>query len=173
MRTILQDLRYAVRQLIKLPGFTFTAVISLAFGIGATTAVFSVVYAIIMDPYPYAAPDRMIHLRLIDKDNRPRGFGLTAPQWQQFRHSPVIENAFLADDWSLTVTGSDVPEDVEASFFSSSIVITRCDERARGADGNFCTIDRSCRAGTRETKVAKIRRAPNTTLFGRTPWTEA
>jgi predicted permease len=82
--------------------------------------VFSVVYAILLDPYPYAAPDRMIHLRLIDKDDRPRGFGLTAPQWQQIRKSPVVENAFLADNWSLTVTGSDVPEDVEADFFSSN-----------------------------------------------------
>ena len=50
MATIIQDLRYAFRQLVKLPGFTFTAVISIALGIGATTAVFSVVYAIIMDP---------------------------------------------------------------------------------------------------------------------------
>ncbi len=50
MRTVLQDLRYSFRQLIKLPGFTLTAVISLALGIGGTTAVFSVVYAILMDP---------------------------------------------------------------------------------------------------------------------------
>src|SRR5260370_14688618 len=120
MRTVLPDVRYTFRQLTRLPGFTFTAVISLALGIGATTAVFSVVYAILLDPYPYAAPDRMIHLGLIDKDDRPRGFGLTAPQWQQIRKSPVVENAFLADNWSLTVTGSDVPEDVEADFFSSN-----------------------------------------------------
>ena len=64
MRTLLQDLRYSFRQLVKLPGFTLTAVVSLALGIGATTAVFSVVYAILMDPYPYKAPDRMVHMRL-------------------------------------------------------------------------------------------------------------
>jgi putative ABC transport system permease protein len=81
---------------------------------------FSIIYAILFDPYPYAAPDRMIHLRLVDKDGQPRGFGLTAPQWQQIRKSPVVESAFLSDDWSLTVTGSDVPEDVEADFFSSN-----------------------------------------------------
>jgi hypothetical protein len=120
MRTVVQDLRYAFRQLIRLPGFTFTALISVALGIGATTAVFSVVYAILLDPYPYAASNRMIHFGLLDKDGRQRGFGLTAPQWQQIRNSPVIEDAFLANDWSLTVTGSDVPEDVEADFFSSN-----------------------------------------------------
>ena len=120
MRTVLQDLRYAFRQMTKAPGFTLTAVISLALGIGATTAMFSIIYAIVFDPYPYAAPDRMIHLRLVDKDGQPRGWGATAAQWQLLRKSPVIEDAFLAGDWSLTVTGSDVPEDVEADFFSSN-----------------------------------------------------
>ena len=53
MQTLLQDLRYAIRQLVKSPGLTFTAIISLALGIGATTAVFSVIYAALMNPYPY------------------------------------------------------------------------------------------------------------------------
>lgn len=58
MQTLLQDFRFSLRQLIKSPGFTLTAVISLALGIGATTAVFSVVYGILMNPYPYAGSDR-------------------------------------------------------------------------------------------------------------------
>lgn len=120
MRVLLQDLRYTSRQLIKLPGFTLTAVLSLALGIGATTAVFSVVYAILMDPYPYAGADRMIHMRIQEASGEPHGFGLTAAQWQQIRKSPVIEDAFLSDGWSLTITGSDLPEDVEASYFSSN-----------------------------------------------------
>ena len=120
MRTVFQDLRYAFRQLIKLPGFTLTAVISLALGIGATTAVFSVVYAILMDPYPYAAPDRMVHMRLVAPNGNLRGFGVTGTQWQQLRKSPVVEDTFLEDDWSLTVTGSDVPEDVQAVYLSSN-----------------------------------------------------
>ena len=52
MQTLIQDLRYSVRQLIKSPGFTLTAVISLALGMGATMAVFSVIYAALMDPAP-------------------------------------------------------------------------------------------------------------------------
>src|ERR1700684_3779545 len=82
MQTLFQDVRYGFRQLIKMPGFTLTAVLSLALGIGATTAVFSVVYAIIMDPYPYAAPDRMIHMRLVTPTGDLRGFGLTGGQFQ-------------------------------------------------------------------------------------------
>ncbi len=120
MRTVLQDLRYAFRQLIKMPGFTFTAVISLALGIGATTAVFSVVYAILMDPYPYAAPDRMIHMRLLTPTGDQRGFGLTGSQWQLLRKSPVVEDSFMEDDWRLTVTGSDLPEDIQGTYLTSN-----------------------------------------------------
>ena len=99
MRTVLQDLRHAFRQLVKMPGFTFTAIISVALGIGATTAVFSVVYAILMDPYPYANSDRMIHMRFLQKNGDSFDFGVGGSQWQQLRKSPVVENTFLEDDW--------------------------------------------------------------------------
>ena len=120
MGTVLQDIRFGVWQLIKMPGFTLTAVLSLALGIGATTAVFSVVFAILMDPYPYRAPDRMIHMRLTTPTGDLRGFGLTGSQWQVLRKSPVVEDTFLEDDWNLTVTGADLPEDVQGVYLSSN-----------------------------------------------------
>jgi len=120
MGTVLQDVRFCIRQLIKMPGFTLTAVMSLALGIGATTAVFSVVFAILMDPYPYRAPDRMIHMRLTTPTGDLRGFGVTGSQWQMLRKSPVAEDTFLEDDWSLTVTGADLPEDVQGVYLSSN-----------------------------------------------------
>ncbi|HLJ76565.1 MAG TPA: hypothetical protein VKT75_04090, partial [Acidobacteriaceae bacterium] len=121
MHTLLQDIRYAYRQLVKLPGFTLTAVLSLMLGIGATTAVFSVVYAILMDPYPYAASGRMIHLRLLMPNGDVQGYlGFDGPQWQQIRKSPVVEDAFLEDDWNLTITGADLPEDVQGVYLSSN-----------------------------------------------------
>lgn len=121
--TLLQDLRYSLRQLFKNFGFSLTAVFSLALGIGATTAVFSVVHAILMDPYPYAAPDRMVHMRLVDSTGQRRGFGLTGGQWQQIRKSPVVEDAFISDDWNLTVTGHDLPEDVQGVYMSSNAFV--------------------------------------------------
>ena len=121
MQTLLQDFRYSIRQLFKNPGFSLTAVVSLALGIGATTAVFSVVYAILMDPYPYAASDRMIHMRLLDNAQQQRGFGITGGQWQEIRKSPVVEDAFMTDGWSLTVTGHDLPEDVQGSYVTSNM----------------------------------------------------
>src|SRR6516164_4229002 len=107
MRIAMQDLRYSLRQLLKMPGFALTAIVSLALGIGATTAVFSVVYAIIVDPYPYANSDRMAHMRFRTPDGSNRGFGLTGGQWQRLRRSPVVEDAFLTDGtWNLTITGN-------------------------------------------------------------------
>ena len=120
MQTLLQDFRFSLRQLLKSPGFALTAILSLALGIGATTAVFSVVYAILMNPYPYADSDRMIHMRLLDNAGQQRGFGLTGAQWQEIRKSPVIEDAFMEDDWSLTVTGRDLPEDVQGVYLTSN-----------------------------------------------------
>src|ERR1017187_4221031 len=120
MKNVLQDLRYTFRQLVKMPGFALTAIISLALGIGATTAVFSVVYAILMDPYPYANPDRMVHMRLLTPKRDERGFGLTGSQWPVLRQSPVVEASFLEDDWRLTVTGSDLPEDVQGPYLSKN-----------------------------------------------------
>ena len=121
MSRIMQDLRYALRQLQNSPGFALTALLSLALGIGATTAVFSVVYAILMDPYPYAQQDRMAHLRAIDASGNKRGMGLTVAQWQLLRKSPVIKDAFIEDEWSLTLTGHEFPENVEAGFESSNM----------------------------------------------------
>ena len=121
MVSLLQDLRYSARQLFRSPGFSLTAILSLACGIAATAAVFSVVWGVLMNPYPYANPDRMVHLNLYgDRPGQDDGFGITASQWQRLRQSPVVEDAIIIDGWSLTVTGNDIPEDVQGSYMSSN-----------------------------------------------------
>ena len=121
MHTLLQDLRYSARQLIKSPGFTLTAVISLALGIGAATAVFSVIYAVLMNPYPYPAADRIVQLTTESKAGSGDPVYVNGAQIQNLRQSPVIESVLTMDYNALMLTGQDLPETVNTvSLISNS-----------------------------------------------------
>src|SRR6188472_2944948 len=61
--SVARDLRYALRGLSRRPAFTFAAVLTLAFGIGATTAIFSVVYSVLIKPLPYPNADDLVRIR--------------------------------------------------------------------------------------------------------------
>jgi predicted permease len=114
MHTLLHDLHYSARQLIKSPGFTLTAVLSLAFGIGAATAVFSVIYAALVSPYPYPAADRIVQLTTESKAGSGDPVYLNGAQIQNLRQSPVVESVLTMDYNALMLTGQDLPENVNA-----------------------------------------------------------
>jgi predicted permease len=118
MQSLFSDLRYALRELRKRPGFTLTAVLSLALGIGATSAVFSVIYAVLIDPFPYPGSDRIVELRLVDKAGTDRFAGLSGPQMDQLRQTKALEDVTGMDWWNLTTTDGDLPEDVQAMYIS-------------------------------------------------------
>ncbi|SPE33803.1 conserved membrane hypothetical protein [Candidatus Sulfopaludibacter sp. SbA3] len=112
MQSLIQDLRYSLRQFTKSPGFTATAVVSLALGMGATTAVFSVIYAALINPYPYRAVDRIVRLTVQSKAGAGDWVNLNGPQIQQVRQLPAIESVLAMDFHALTLTGGDFPENV-------------------------------------------------------------
>jgi predicted permease len=119
MQSLLSDLRYAARELRKRPGFTLTAVLSLALGIGATSAVFSVIYAVLIDPFPYPGADRIVEVRLVDKTGNDRHYiGFNGPQLDQLRQAKSLEDVTAMDWWNLTTTDGDLPEDVQSMHIS-------------------------------------------------------
>jgi len=120
MQSVFQDLRYALRQLIASPGFSLTAVVSLALGIGATTAVFSVVYAALINPFPFRDASRIMRLTVRDKAGNSRWVNLNGPQIERLRQSPAVDSVIVMDDWSMALTGPELPEEVKSIELSSS-----------------------------------------------------
>ena len=119
MSSLLADLRYAARELRRRPGFALTAVLSLALGIGATSAVFSVVYGVLINPFPYVGADRIMQLSLEDSAGP---FPVPGHERRPARRRcvrPEPSRASSAEDgWNLTTTDGDIPEDVVASYIT-------------------------------------------------------
>jgi putative ABC transport system permease protein len=108
MNGLLQDLRYALRQLRKNPGFSALAVLTLALGIGATTAIFSVVYGVLLRPLPYADPDRIVAVFEIQPNGRPNR--LADPNFNDFRdQSRNFESIAKYSAYPAAVSGGSQP----------------------------------------------------------------
>ncbi len=120
MQALIQDVRYTLRQLIKSPGFALTAVVSLALGIGATTAVFSVIYAVLMNPFPYRAAERLVRLSILDRAGRVTPFVPTGAEIGPLRKVNAIEKVLVLGGGYMTMTGRDLPVNVRACAVSAA-----------------------------------------------------
>ena len=121
--SLLQDLRYGARMLRKNPGFTAVAVLTLALGIGANTAIFSVVQGVLLSPLPYNQPDRLV--MIMESNPRYAHVWVSYPNfqdWQRNAQSFLQMAAFMQQGYDLTNPGT--PEHVDgravtAGFFST------------------------------------------------------
>jgi putative ABC transport system permease protein len=125
MSTLIHDIRYGLRMLAKTPGVTFFAILALAFGIGANTAIFSVVHAVLLRPLPYKDIDHLLELALVFEQGGPRGSSPLSPaDLVDFRaQNRSFEFAAFSDD-TFNYSGGETPEQVAgawttAGFFST------------------------------------------------------
>jgi putative ABC transport system permease protein len=118
----LQDLRYGLRMLWKNPGFTTVAVIALALGIGANSAIFSVVNTVLLRPLPYKEPERLV---MVWEDDTKGGYPRDTPaaanyiDWRD--QSKVFEGMAAMADQSFNLTGSGEPERIDGKRVSASL----------------------------------------------------
>jgi predicted permease len=120
MHILWQDIRYGLRMLLKSPAFTAIAIITLALGIGANTALFSVVNGVLLNPLPYPQPERLIALfsRTPESDH----WSISYPNfldWRHDNHSFSSIAAFRQDD--LNLTGAGEPERVKTNMVSATL----------------------------------------------------
>jgi predicted permease len=123
MQTLLQDIRYALRTLVKNPGFTVVAVLTLALGIGANTALFSVVNGVLLNPLPFSAPDQLVAL-YANRVHLERA-SISYPNfldWQRENHSFASLAAFRPDDFNLTGAGE--AEHIRGEMVSADLFST-------------------------------------------------
>src|SRR5215204_2968838 len=123
MNTFLQDLRYGARILLKQPGFTFVAVLTLALGIGANTAIFSLVNSILLRPLPFREPDRVVRLIQASPKLGLATWGVSQADFAAYREqNRSFESVAIYTGTAINLTGAGEPErlpiaTVTADFF--------------------------------------------------------
>jgi predicted permease len=119
MGTLMQDLRYALRMLMKKPGFSFIVVLILALGIGANTAIFSVVNAVLLRPLPYRNPERLVTVFETGSDGKRDV--MSYPNFEDYRaQNKVFEHLSAWAAQSVNLTGVERPDRVRGGFVSAN-----------------------------------------------------
>jgi predicted permease len=111
IENLLFDLRYAIRMLLRSPGFSFIAIATVALGVGATTAIYSVIDATLLHPLPYPYPSELIHVQ----DDLPgigaQDVGTSIPEWRDLESSGIFQSVAIAGHGAdVNLTGGSQPE---------------------------------------------------------------
>src|SRR6476469_9279097 len=124
MTTLLHDTRYGLRALWKSPGFTSVAVLSLALGVGANTAIFSIVNAVLLHSLPFSHPERLVKIVASNSGVGARDIGLSVPEFDDFRsRAGVFDQVTALQGGPTNLTGAERPQrfeqlEVSPNYFS-------------------------------------------------------
>jgi putative ABC transport system permease protein len=122
MATLWQDMRYGFRMLVKNPGFTTMAVLTLALGIGANTAIFSIINAVLLKPLPFDEPDRLVMIWQTDLDEGNMRFPVSYPNIEDWRREcRAFEDIAAFCPRSKTFYGQEYPVDIDGVCASANL----------------------------------------------------
>ncbi len=125
MDTFLHDIRYAIRTMRKTPGFTAVAVIALALGIGANTAIFSVVNTLLLKPLPYKDAERLVLIWHTYPQLNLDQASVSAPSYVEYRDmTSSFDEVATATEWSVNLTGVGEPERLQGARVSHNLFAT-------------------------------------------------
>src|SRR5882757_3862420 len=120
MPTLFYDVTFALRQLIKHRIYAITAILSIALGIGATAAVYSVLYGVLIDPYPYRDANRIAMINISNKEGHQGSVPFTLAQVQQLRKAKSVADVLAERNVDMTVTDGDLPQVVSTLQFTGN-----------------------------------------------------
>jgi predicted permease len=119
MTTLLQDMRYGLRLLWKSPGFAIVAVLSLALGVGANTAIFSIVNAVLLRSLPFSHPDRLVKIVANNRGVGAQDIGFSVPELDDLRtRAGVFDQVSVTAPANANLTGAERPQRLETQFVS-------------------------------------------------------
>jgi len=117
--TLIQNLRYACRMLLKSPGFAIVAILTLALGIGANVATFSVVYAVLFRPLPYPHPEQLVRVFDDLRSSNAKNVGMSVPEFIDYRdRSGIFQDIVVIFPADSSITGSERPVRAETMITS-------------------------------------------------------
>jgi predicted permease len=111
IENLLFDLRYAARMLVRSPGFSFIAIATMALGVGATTAIYSVIDATLLHPLPYPNPAELVLIQDDLSGVGAQNVGISVPEWRDLQSSGIFQSvSFSGTGADVNLTGSEQPE---------------------------------------------------------------
>src|ERR1700690_4058114 len=135
MQTLLQDLKYGARMLVKSPGFTAIAILTLALGIGANTAIFSLIDSVLLRPLPYENPGQLVAFSGTNAESGLTGILVSYTRFQQVQEqSRAIKSLGAYIPFTMSLTGRGEPEVVNASRITGNFFHVLAVSPALGRD---------------------------------------